>query len=137
MTEEPWRLRQFPDDAWDGIPDPPMHYDRAGTPISLRRWAELGQDDDYRRVASTTVGRWWISTVWLGLDHGFLPGMMRQIFETMVFDRDGAVGEDWEMRRYATEEGARRGHEEMVQLMMTLENADPKRIQARLDDLDQ
>jgi hypothetical protein len=125
----------MPEDLWNEIPDPPMHYDRLGVPITLRQWCDLVEDPEYKRVASTTVGRWWISTVWLGLDHGFLPGMPRQIFETMVFDADRNVSEDWEMRRYATEDEARQGHEEMVQLVMELENADPRRTQARIDDL--
>lgn len=131
------------DDSLDEIPDPPMHFDRLGQPISLRAWLELldltVNGKDYKRIATTHVGRWWISTVWMGLDHGFsgfLPGQphIPMIFETMVFDRDSAVVE-WEMRRYSTEEQARQGHEEMVQLVQTLENADPARTQVRLDDL--
>lgn len=38
-------------------------------------------------------------------------------------------------RPAADENQARQGHEEMVQLVWTLENVDPARTQARLDDL--
>lgn len=125
---------------WNEVRDHPLHFDRLGVPISLREWCELIEDRSerpYKRIASTTVGGWWISTIWTGLDGmaGLFGGPPR-IFETMVFDaRDGQPKGDFEQRRYATEKGARQGHEEMVQLVMTLENIDPARSQARLDDL--
>ena len=128
-----------PDPLWDEIRDPPMYYDRLGVPISLREWTTLMEDRNdppYKRIAETHVGRWRISTVWLGLNHRWLPGGPPDIFETMVFDADGTPGEDWEMRRYSTEDQARQGHAEMAQLVYTLENVDPARQQARLDDLD-
>lgn len=113
------------DPLWDEIRDPPLHYDRGGRAISLRRWTELMEDDEYRRVGHTLVAaRWEVSTVWLGLDHNFWGGLPL-IFETMVFDADGPTGrDDLEMERYSTEEQAQEGHERMVQLVMTLESAD-------------
>jgi hypothetical protein len=100
------------------------YYDKAGRPITLDEWATLREDGEYFRVAETTVAdRWWVSTVWLGIDHGFGLGEP-VIFETMVFDRaaDGADRYfDLEMERYSTEVDARLGHERMVQLVSTLE----------------
>lgn len=116
-----WHARVFPADSWNDIPDPPMHFDRLGVAISLREWCALVEDPaDYKRIDETFVGRWRISTIWLGINA--IPWGPPQIFETMVFDADGAPGEDFEMRRYATEDQARQGHADMVQLVTELED---------------
>jgi hypothetical protein len=124
-------------DIWDRLVDPiferPMYFDRQGTPITMRQWALLrqrGLDPDghfgpnsYVRIgedkidATTTV-----STVWLGMDHGFNYGMVEHyrpvIFETMIF---GGEYDDY-MRRYCSEEEARAGHDEAVgDLLVCLE----------------
>ncbi len=49
----------------------------------LFTWARWFEIDDNRRVAETFVGDVRISTVCLGLDHGF--GGQPEWFETMVF----------------------------------------------------
>ena len=93
-----------------------QYYNRLGKPITLERWSELMNDDEYRRVASTRVGHWRISTVWLGLDHNLL-GHVPLIFETMVFDENAdGLGryDDLEMQRYTTECQALLGHDVMV-----------------------
>lgn len=84
-------------------------YDRAGRPITMEQWAELRREDSYKRVAETTVGDSWVSTVWLGLDHGWRSARPI-IFETMVFR--GPL--DQEQERYSTEEEALAGHYAMV-----------------------
>ncbi len=61
-----------------------------------------------RRVAKTYVGDVYISTVFLGMDHGF--GGRPQWFETMVFG--GTM--DGEQQRYETYEDAEAGHLLMV-----------------------
>lgn len=53
----------------------------------------------------------WVSTVWLGLDHSFLPNQLPLIFETMVFFRSDC---GLEMNRYTTKRQALAGHKEMV-----------------------
>ena len=63
------------------------------------------------RQCSFADGKW-VSTVWLGLDHGFHGGKPI-IFETMVFDKEG-TGEDLDQDRYTTEQQAREGHAAMV-----------------------
>ena len=66
-------------------------YDRDGKPMP-DDWYNLDKHgrqyiDSYaasKRVASTEVGELHVSTVWLGLDHGFREGQTL-IFETMIF----------------------------------------------------
>ena len=116
-------------DMWDQIVDPlmgrPMYFDRQGTPISMRRWGELrerGIDADgrygpnsYVRVGEDRVGEVTVSTVWLGIDHGFNfddPDNYRPvIFETMIFGGE----HDDAMMRYCTDEEAVKGHAEAVE----------------------
>lgn len=98
-------------------------FDRHGRPISLAECARLLADEAYRRVASTTVGPYLVSTVWLGVDHGHGAPGGPVAFETMVFAADttiGTVGEavvDLDCRRYRTEAEARAGHDETVALV--------------------
>lgn len=114
-----------------GIKLGPMHYDRDGQPITMREHVALREHREYVVVEQTEVGPYWVSTVWLGLDHNFmrLPGVPHVpiIFETMVFSmevsyakaRETAWGslpeytfhESHEQERYPTEELAREGHE--------------------------
>jgi hypothetical protein len=97
-------------------PDFGIYYDRDGKPITLERWAELRhQDQDYQRIAEDTVGDYWVSTVWLGINHQFGNGPPL-IFETMVFAEDGRAleGECW---RYSTEQQAAAGHREVVTMV--------------------
>lgn len=91
-------------------------YDRQGRRISVERASELLIDLDYKRVALDEIGPYEVSTVWLGLDHGWTPGGAPLIFETMVFtaaawnDPDGGVGPDLDCLRYSTEAEALAGH---------------------------
>lgn len=87
------------------------HYDKDGKPITMMECAELFEDKEYRRVEWTELGKdEYVSTVWLGLDHGF--GEERPlIFESMAFYDD-----DWrECRRYSTLEEAKEGHQKLVE----------------------
>lgn len=102
-----------------------MAYDRRGNPLSHKDWSRLFTYGgwDYKVVAKTQIGPYLVSTVWLGLDHGF--GMTEQplIFETMVFnERTGDTDVD-QMHRYATEDEAIRGHEEIEARIRTLYRA--------------
>jgi hypothetical protein len=93
------------------------YFDRQGQRINLARWVELYEGYDYRRVAETTVEPYWISTVWLGIDHGWGEASPL-IFETMVFAPDDTeLGPEIECRRYGTEAAALAGHEETVVLV--------------------
>lgn len=94
------------------------YYDRQGNPMTLEEWAESVErrTPEYKRVAETTVGQLWVSTVWLGLDHNWSPPGEHHvplIFETMVFPRWN-YSELW-MDRYPTEAAALAGHEVAVE----------------------
>jgi hypothetical protein len=101
-----------------------MYYDRRGYPMSWREYVFLltTYGEGYKRVAQTTFGRYWISTVWLGLDHGYGRGAP-VIFETMVFDlgADGHNFLDHYCERYCTLEEAFAGHDTIAFMVMTLE----------------
>jgi len=93
-------------------------YDREGNKVTLQEWTTL-MTDEYRRVASTEVGRFWVSTVFLGIDHSWDNGPL-QIYETMIFERDSTTeADEWPMMRYATEVEARMGHMKVVQMIQT------------------
>jgi len=71
-------------------------------------------DRDYKVVEQTKLKNgYFVSTVWLGLDHA-IYGDKPAIFETMVFSDKGEIGEDEDMMRYSTEKEAIRGHKRMV-----------------------
>ena len=73
----------------------------------LLTWACWFESAD-RRVKLTEQGDVWVSTVFLGLDHGFGDELI--LFETMAF-----VGrENVDMDRYTTWAEAEAGHDRMV-----------------------
>ena len=99
------------------------YYDRQGKPMAMLDWAEALSDINNKRVAEATLPNgYWISTVWLGIDHSFGHGLPL-IFETMVFPHnkqdDGGKGvTNWgelDSKRYSTEEEALEGHARMVE----------------------
>jgi hypothetical protein len=86
---------------------------------AVQKWGEWlvqSGEDDPRRVAFTDLGWGTVSTVFLGIDHGFGAGPPI-LFETMVFanpTKPGDMPDDREMNRYATWDEAEAGHAEMV-----------------------
>ena len=62
-------------------------------------------DDRAQIVAQDRIGDLFVSTVFLGVNHAFLPGPP-MIFETMIFEGDRA-GDLW---RYSTWDEAEAGH---------------------------
>lgn len=96
-------------------------YDRQGQPITAEEADPLLGDITYKRVAGDTVvldgQQLAVSTVWLAVDHNFSRQGPPLIFETMVFG-DHPLAEDacW---RYATEDEARTGHENVVKALRT------------------
>lgn len=86
------------------------YYDFNGVKITREEWGNLYVDIKKRTVDYTEVGRYRVSTVWLGLNHNYIPGGKPLIFETMIFDRkdtDVDVG----CYRYSTKEEALWGHQ--------------------------
>jgi hypothetical protein len=91
------------------------YYDKSGEPIDMDAWGKLHSDADYRVVGSDHFGGVQISTVWLGLDHGFNDDAQPVIFETMIFGGDF----DEYQERYTTEARALAGHREALRLVKT------------------
>ena len=99
----------------------PMYYRRDGTPYTGPRMRQaLAWAEDHKVAANRVVRQTptlygeVVSTVWLGLDHGFLLGRPL-IFETMIMTRTSFRGYQ---RRYSTEEEALAGHERTVYLCL-------------------
>lgn len=101
-------------------PVPSCHYvlNADGEAVPAKTWAEwLAQMEGVktRRVALDRFGNWSVSTVFLGLDHGF--GGAPQLFETMIFAPDKASPFNYDCRRWATRAEAVAGHAETVEMI--------------------
>lgn len=80
--------------------------------ISLEAWGDSFKERARWRVGSTQLGPFWVSTMFLGLDHQYGSGPPL-LFETMVFH--GSHGdEQW---RYSTWDEALAGHARVVELV--------------------
>lgn len=93
-------------------------YDRSGNPITHEEWGILFGNKGYCRVDGTSLDDdVYVSTVWLGMDHGD-DGGVPVIFETMVFrgNHDGYC------LRYTAETEAKAGHERIVRALKKGEN---------------
>lgn len=85
-------------------------------PCGLFEWAQ--RDHNSRVIAQDHLDKFWVSTVFLGLDHGFPNNPERPlVFETMVFvtEQDGEERKvsDWGelyCARYSTLSEAEAGH---------------------------
>lgn len=99
-----------------------MYYNRRGEPItSTLAWDELFSDPKYKIVKQdfTPNKKYWVSTVWLGIDHSFTwfedkPNPHPLIFETMVFNGNKKSFDEQDMERYSTETQALAGHNKML-----------------------
>lgn len=84
----------------------------------LMEWGTwLRENFEKRRIAWTEDKKYHVSTVFLGLDHGFGYGDPI-LFETMVFGNEdnGSISHmELDMERYATYAEAVEGHARMVQ----------------------
>ncbi|HET9374290.1 MAG TPA: hypothetical protein VFO40_04920 [Chthoniobacterales bacterium] len=80
-------------------------------PCSLEQWAIEGHP---RRIALYEQGDYCVSTVFLGLDHGWMSA--RGIwFESMLFKGDDPIDSE----RYSSLDEALRGHATMVALLQS------------------
>lgn len=97
------------------------HYNIDGIPMSTWEWSGYISDLDYKIIKQDRFGPFFVSTVWLGLDHGFNwennPEYKPLIFETMIFDDEENFKEkkthelhDFQ-ERYSTKQQAIDGHE--------------------------
>ena len=77
----------------------------------LMKWAEWFQTANLH-VARTTIGKIFVSTVFLGLNHNF--GMGKPLlFETMIFGGKHDGYQD----RYSTWKEAEKGHKKALELL--------------------
>lgn len=66
-----------------------------GRPVpepDMKKWHEWMEKHTAKAVARNEVGGWMVSTVFLGIDHGWgnpQDGVEPVVFETMVFDAEG------------------------------------------------
>jgi hypothetical protein len=103
------------------------HYilDHMGIPVEepdLMTWAIwFEKNRDKRIIARSYVGPCLVSTVFLGLDHGW-SNRVPILFETMVFDKPRLDKEtsDLDCRRYATRSEALIGHNKIVKQLEKL-----------------
>ena len=77
----------------------------------IHEWGRFFDDRDRRTVGFDDVDGVRVSTVFLGLDHGYLGEHLW--FETMIFE-DKDRGWDQDMDRYETWEEAETGHRAVV-----------------------
>jgi len=96
----------------------PGYFDRNMNPISLDEWALKVEDMDYKFIRQETIGRYLISTIWMGIDHNFY-GSAPLIFETMIFVDSKDPNDELHLyqARYTTEAQAITGHEEAVAMV--------------------
>lgn len=111
------------------------YYKRDGTPYTNNQhhaaalaWAKDMEDPKKQIVKQDKAGPFglfWVSTVWLGINHNFGPGKPL-IFETMVFCQFPRISmfpcSDLEQDRYSTEQDAEVGH-----MMYTTMYSEPMR----------
>lgn len=87
---------------------------RCDDTIICARWMEAQP----RHIGRDEIDGWFISTVFLGLDHSFSNEPCRPVlWETMVFkppETAGGRGDNVYEARYSSRLLARRGHEAMV-----------------------
>lgn len=91
------------------------YFDTVGNEITMIEWS-LAQNED-NTIYADIINGFLVSTVWLGLSHGFREGRIL-IFETMIFsEEDGGCAFDGYQRRYETLEEALSGHKEACELV--------------------
>ena len=97
----------------------PCWFDKQGKAIDSQEAEKLLSDDSYKIVKQDIIGKYFVSTVWLGFDHNFHLDYPI-IFETMVFyckkDRPDFERDDIFMARYRTEKEALKGHKAVCKL---------------------
>jgi hypothetical protein len=103
--------------------------DRKVVPCSLTEWAEWDPEHEKRRIGRHETETHLVSTVFLGLNHGWIGLDIRPIwFETMIFDKTQrhelevggkltgtwSIGETIYEERYSTLEEAEQGHQAAI-----------------------
>ncbi|HDY90252.1 MAG TPA: hypothetical protein ENH82_19300 [bacterium] len=79
-------------------------------PVKWGQWFEVSEE---RYIKSDKFGDIQVSTVFLGIDHGFNEEEPPVLFETMIFGGE----HDQYQERYTDIESAKTGHDKAVQLV--------------------
>jgi hypothetical protein len=87
--------------------------------VDLMTWARWFETAD-RHVADEIVNGYRVSTVFLGIDHGFPGDGPPLLFETMVFPNSGASLEEQFCERAATWDEAEACHQRGIEFVRTL-----------------
>lgn len=98
---------------------------KAATYLEGAEWLERNRDR--KRVAQDDVvidgQTYWVSTVFLGIDHGYDNNSVPVVFETMVFAKDSGGNINYSelyMNRYSYYDDALAGHEYVVSNLESL-----------------
>lgn len=92
-----------------------MEYkDKFGNKITADQLEMHLWDNQYKIIKQENIGKYFISTVWLGVPFGTFPP--HDYFETIVFTNisDDVIDHSEELYRYRTLEEAKEGHERIV-----------------------
>jgi hypothetical protein len=94
-----------------------------------RTWSEWMSKNN-KDIAKSTIDDYFISTIFLGINHNFFDEENPILFESMVFEHQEPIG----CRRYTTWSEAKQGHEDFVTKYTELKE---KSIQMAKDLLEQ
>ncbi len=86
-----------------------IYTDKHGNPINIREMEQLLQDKTYRQVGVDTIGKYTVSTVWLGFGYGIWEPF--DTFETIIFFSEDLTQASDEIWRYKTFDNAMEGHQ--------------------------
>lgn len=106
------------------------YYDREGKEISVEEWGRLFEDKSYQILKQDSIRSFFISTIWLGLDHGWTCDELH-IFETMVFIKPNNI--PCYCHRSGNEQDALSIHEKAVDYAKQLKDSLPE--ETHLDSL--
>ena len=109
----------------------PRLYDRGGRRIDFATYVQLHLDNPgCEHIASQRVGDYWVSTLWFGIDTGYLPGPRQPgnrrapaVYQTLIERLDdnaaapGVLGLTPDTLRYVSEADARAGHAQAVEAL--------------------
>lgn len=78
----------------------------------IKEWGKFMESKERILKQDVLKNNFWVSTVFLGIEHRFIGKGKPVLFETMAFDKKG--GSSVDERRYTTYTGAMLGHKNMV-----------------------
>jgi hypothetical protein len=100
----------------------PIYFDREGQEISFDEFCIKCNDLEYKIISQDQIGKYFVSTVWIGLDMGIFRHAAPEIFETMIFVDESEEDFDNELNyyqdRHSTEIQAKNGHARAIDLVM-------------------